>query len=108
VRVNLPHISDRKRIEFVLHRNLLKMQRSTFLSRNLNGRYLLNIKTLSFYFCSWTPKKLQKLALYLLYGEICLTKLKILPFLVEICIKDTLRMTNFKILSIFSGSWNPK
>jgi hypothetical protein len=55
-RVNLPHISNRKCIKFVLHRNLLKMQHSTFLSRNLNGRYLLNIKTLSFYFCSWTPK----------------------------------------------------
>jgi hypothetical protein len=30
-------LSNRKCIKFVLHRNLLKMQRSTFLSRNLNG-----------------------------------------------------------------------
>jgi hypothetical protein len=37
---------------FYIDRNLLKMQRSTFLSRNLNERYLLNIKTLSFYYCS--------------------------------------------------------
>jgi hypothetical protein len=39
-RVNLPHIGNRKCIKFVLHRNLLKMQCSTFLSRNLNGSYL--------------------------------------------------------------------
>jgi hypothetical protein len=30
-----------------------------------------------------------------LYGEIYLTKLKFLPFLVEICTTDTLWMTNF-------------
>jgi hypothetical protein len=40
--------------------------------------------------------------------EICLAKLKFQPFLVEIFIRDTLRMTNFKILRIFSGSWTPK
>jgi hypothetical protein len=49
-RVNLPHIGNRKCIKLVLHRNLHKMQRSTFLSRNLNGKYLLKIKTLSFSF----------------------------------------------------------
>jgi hypothetical protein len=55
-RVNLPHIGNRQCIKFFLHRNLLKMQGSTFLNQNLNGRYLLNIKTLSFYFCSLAPR----------------------------------------------------
>jgi hypothetical protein len=49
-----------------------------------------------------------ELAFYLLYGETCFKKLKFLPFLVKICMGDTLRMTNFKILSIFSGSWTPQ
>jgi hypothetical protein len=98
----LLHIGNRKCIKFVIHRNLLKMQRSIFLSRNLNGRYLLNIKIQSFF-----PGRqiVTKLVLYLLYGEISKTKLKFYSFLVEICMGDTLKMTNFKILNLFSGSW---
>jgi hypothetical protein len=41
-RVNLPHIRFRKCIKFVLNRNLLKMQRSTFLSRDLNQNFELD------------------------------------------------------------------
>jgi hypothetical protein len=41
--------------------------------------------------------------------QICSTiKLKFQPFLVGICMGGTLRMSNFKFLSIFSDSWTPK
>jgi hypothetical protein len=59
-----------------------------------------NFKNLSFFFFdSWTSK----MSSDVLYGEISLTKLKVDLFLVGICVGGTLRMPNFKILSIFSG-----
>jgi hypothetical protein len=57
-RVNLPHISNKKYIKFVLQRNLLKKtQGLSFFSRNLYRRYRWDVKYQnSVYFCSWTPK----------------------------------------------------
>jgi hypothetical protein len=104
----LLYVYNRKWIKFVLHRNLLKMQCSTFLIRNLNGRYLLNIKTLSFYFCNYLGTKAKivtKIGIIFLMRWNLLSKIQVLTFL---CIRDTLRMTNFKFLNIFSGFWTPK
>jgi hypothetical protein len=72
-RVNLPHIGKKTCIKFDLYRNLLKMQRTTFLSRNLN-----------------------------------VNKTQGLTFLVEICMGDTLRMSNFKTVCNYFRSWTPK
>jgi hypothetical protein len=41
----------------------------------------------------------------LFYGEIYLTKLKVYPFLVEICVEGTLKMSSFRTLSDFLYSW---
>jgi hypothetical protein len=59
----------------------------------------------SLQFCPCFRKLLPKLPSDLFYGEICSTKFKILPFLDGICMGGTLRMSNFKILSIFLGFW---
>ena len=56
-------------------------------------------KILSLQFCTWTPTQLSQLPSDLFYGEICLTKLKVEPFLVGICMGGTLRTPNFKNLS---------
>jgi hypothetical protein len=64
-----------------------------------------NFENLSIFSDFWTSIKLPKVPSDLFYGGISLTKLKVLSFLGGICMGGTLRMSNFKNLSIFSGSW---
>jgi hypothetical protein len=95
-RVNLPHIGNCKCIQFVLQRFFFNnTQGLPFLSRYLYG----TLRSLQF--CPWFRKLLPKLPSDLFEGEICLTKFMILPFLDGIYMGASLRMSNFKILSIF-------
>jgi hypothetical protein len=48
-------------------------------------------------------KTLLKMVSNVFYGEICLTKLKVYPFFVEICMGETLRMSSLKNLSTQSA-----
>jgi hypothetical protein len=81
VRVNLPHISNKKSIKIVLQQNLLKNTQYPFSVEICIGGTvgLSNIKILSVYFCSWTPKLLPKVPSDSAYGAISLTKLKFNP-----------------------------
>jgi hypothetical protein len=58
------------------------------------------ISMLSMLFCPWFPKYLPKVPSDLFYGEICSTKLKVFIFF-RWNLYGTLRMSNFKIFSIF-------
>jgi hypothetical protein len=95
-RVNLPHIGIKRCIKIVLQRNLLKKTHVlSFFSRNLYRRYRWDVKNqnLECLFLFLDPKIVTKSAVKF-----------ILPFLVGICMEGTLRMSNFKNLSIFSDS----
>jgi hypothetical protein len=59
-----------------------------------------SFKTLSDFLYFWTPIKLLKMTSNMFYSEIRLTKLKVLPFLVGVCMGGNLRMSNLKILSM--------
>jgi hypothetical protein len=76
-RVNLPHIGNRKCIKFVQHRNLLKMQRSTFLI----GRYLVKYQNFEFLFLFLDAKIVTKTGILFVIRWNLLSKTQVLTFL---------------------------
>jgi hypothetical protein len=68
---------------------------------------MLNFKILSLFLCSWTPKLLPKKPSNWFTVKFAEQNSRFLLFLGGICVEGTLRMPNFKILSILSGSRTP-
>jgi hypothetical protein len=132
-RVNLPHIVNSKCIKFVLQRFFNNTQGLPFLSRNLYGWYPSEFAVLSLIpkigteiavrfvlggeNCLAKFKFILRISRFLdpnighknvfrsVLGWNLQPNLSILPFLVGICMGGTLGMANFKILSIYLGSW---
>jgi hypothetical protein len=92
-----------KTIKFVLQRFFLN--KTHFFSRNLYEWVPFGCKISKFVILSLVP--IPKLPSDLFFGGICLRKLKILPFLYSIYMEGTLRMSNYRILSIFFRFLDP-